>query len=757
MNKLLLSLLLFYSSITFGQVFNGQVKNADTNKPIEFANIYIEETQSGTRTNESGHFKLDVSILTKMTLQISYMGYKTLVQHVDIKHLDNNVFQLEPSHLQLDEVVIAVPGGKLGSENVVSIEQQSMVDLNFSSPPTLVMAITQIPGVEQISTGSGIGKPVIRGLTGNRIVVYSQNTRLENQQFGGEHGLGENALGIERVEVVKGPASLLYGADALGGVLYLVDERYTQEDKIEGFAASGYTSNTKGYKSSLGFKVNKNRIKWNLFGAYGNHVDYQIPNDQRVVNTRFNDISIKSALGYHRKNWVGNIRYSFLKNNIGIPEEASYSSEVEREMEAPYQEISQHIISLENTFYLGENEISAIVGFTSNRRKEIEEHHEHEEEEGEHEEEEEEHDEHGEAEVALDMLLNTFTYNLKSKFELSSHKTFLTTGVQGMYQTNENFGEEILIPDASTFDFGIYSVVNHSSENDFEWQGGFRLDMRKLDTETTVTEDGSILAFNETFTGFNGSFGVSKAWNQLTLKTNVSSGFRPPNTAELLSDGVHHGSLRYERGNRNLESERAAQADLTFELNSEHFHIGVSPFFNYINKYIYLQPSTEIIEDFPVFDYDQTNAKLYGGEVSLHYHPHQIHWLHIESSFSSVTAEDKYGDPLPLIPANRFSSKVKAEFNNEGWVEFKNIFIEHVYKMDQDRVGLDETPSDSYGLLHAGINVETPFQKGGLVWQIGVNNILDNEYIDHLSRLKSDGIFNPGRNFSFSIRWNWSS
>ncbi|MEP2025633.1 carboxypeptidase-like regulatory domain-containing protein, partial [Reichenbachiella sp.] len=214
MNKLLLSLLLFYSSITFGQVFNGQVKNADTNKPIEFANIYIEETQSGTRTNESGHFKLDVSILTKMTLQISYMGYKTLVQHVDIKHLDNNVFQLEPSHLQLDEVVIAVPGGKLGSENVVSIEQQSMVDLNFSSPPTLVMAITQIPGVEQISTGSGIGKPVIRGLTGNRIVVYSQNTRLENQQFGGEHGLGENALGIERVEVVKGPASLLYGADA---------------------------------------------------------------------------------------------------------------------------------------------------------------------------------------------------------------------------------------------------------------------------------------------------------------------------------------------------------------------------------------------------------------------------------------------------------------------------------------------------------------------------------------------------------------
>ncbi|SMD37355.1 iron complex outermembrane recepter protein [Reichenbachiella faecimaris] len=750
MNKLFFTLIFFYSSIALGQTFKGQVKNADTDEPIAYANVYIEETQSGTRTNESGYFKVDVSILTKMTLQISYMGYQTLVQHVDIENLENNLFLLEPSHLQLDEVVVAVPGGKLGSENVVSIEQQSMVDLNFSSPPTLAMAITQIPGVEQISTGSGIGKPVIRGLTGNRIVVYSQNTRLENQQFGGEHGLGENALGIERVEVVKGPASLLYGADALGGVLYLIDERYTQENRIEGFAASGYTSNTKGLKSSLGFKMNKNRIKWNLFGAYGNHADYQIPNDQRVVNTRFNDISIKSALGYHRKNWVGNIRYSFLKNNIGIPEEAAYTSEVEREMESPYQEIGQHIISFENTFYLGENEISAILGFTSNRRKEFEEHHEHEEEE-----EEEEHEEHEEGEVALEMLLNTFTYNLKSKFELSSHKTFLTTGLQGMYQTNENFGEEILIPDAHTFDLGIYSVINHSSANDFEWQGGLRFDIRKLDTETMSTHDGSIPEFNQTFAGFNGSFGVSKTWNQLTLKTNLSSGFRPPNTAELLSDGVHHGSLRYERGNRELNSERAVQADLTFELNSEHFHVGLSPFYNYINQYIYLQPGLQVIDDFPVFDYDQTNAKLYGGEISLHYHPHQIHWLHIESSWSSVTAEDENGDALPLIPANRLSSKVKAEFNQDGWIEFKNIFIEHVYKFDQDRVGLDETPTDSYGLLHAGINIEFPFQKGGLVWQIGVNNILDNEYIDHLSRLKSHGIYNPGRNFSFSLRWNW--
>lgn len=752
MNKSLFILLLFCSSISLGQTFQGQVKDADTRAPIAYANVYIEETQSGTRTNESGEFKLDVSILTKMTLQISYMGYHTLVQHVDIENLENNQFVLEPSHMQLDEVVVAVPGGKLGSENVVSIEQQSMVDLNFSSPPTLAMAITQIPGVEQISTGPGIGKPVIRGLTGNRIVVYSQNTRLENQQFGGEHGLGENALGIERVEVVKGPASLLYGADALGGVLYLIDERYSQEDKVEGFAASGYTSNTKGMKSSAGFKMNKNRIKWNLFGAYSNHADYQVPNDQRVVNTRFNDMAIKSALGYHRKNWVGNIRYSYLKNNIGIPEEAAYTDEVEREMESPYQEIDQHIISLENIFYLGENEISAIFGFTSNRRKEFEEHHEHEEEE-----EEEEHDEHEEGEVALHMLLNTFNYNLKSKFELSSHKTFLTTGIQGMYQTNENFGEEILIPDASTFDFGIYSVINHSSANDFEWQGGFRLDMRKLDTETTVTEDGSILAFNETFTGFNGSFGVSKNWNQWTVKTNVSSGFRPPNTAELLSDGVHHGSLRYERGNRDLDNERAVQADMTLDWSSEHFHIGVSPFYNYINQYIYLQRSTEVIDEYPVFDYAQTNAKLYGGEVSLHYHPHQIHWLHIESNFSMVTAEDENGEALPLIPANRLSSKVKAEFNNEGWVEFKNIFIEHVFKMDQDRVGLDETPSDSYGLLHAGINIETPFQKGGLVWQIGVNNILNNEYIDHLSRLKNEGIYNPGRNFSFSLRWNWGS
>ncbi len=146
----------------------------------------------------------------------------------------------------MDEVILSAPFDKLQSENVMKIESKSMETLKKAGAPTLMQGISNIPGVAEITTGTGIGKPVIRGLSGNRVLVYTQGVRLENQQFGNEHGLGMNDSGIESVEVIKGPASLLYGSDALGGVLYLNPEKFAYQGETKVDVSQSFFSNTLG-------------------------------------------------------------------------------------------------------------------------------------------------------------------------------------------------------------------------------------------------------------------------------------------------------------------------------------------------------------------------------------------------------------------------------------------------------------------------------------------------------------------------------
>ena len=731
------------TTYAFSQVLTGRILDDEDGSSVSFATIFIKEIEHGTIADENGRFKLSLNGLKKITLQISSVGYVAFEQHIDLGQTNDFEFRLVPKHLQLDEVIVSIPGGKLGEEHVVNIEAVSMKLLNESSPLTLASAIAMIPGVDQLSTGSAIGKPVIRGLTGNRLVVYSQNIRIENQQFGSEHGLGESAIGVERVEVIKGPASLLYGADALGGVLYLVDEKYAKEDKLEGFVSSGYQSNTQGINNNLGLKLNKNHLKWNLFSGHNSNADYKVPNGNRVFNTRFSDFSIKSALGYHRKNWLTNVRYSYLNNAIGIPEGAKYSTSTSRTPVSPFQDISQHILSLENVFYFGEHEVSFILGMNQNDRKEFEEHID-------------PATMQSEEELALHMILKTFTFNIKSKNTFLDHLLLLTSGVQGMHQSNENRGEELLIPDGETNDIGLYSVLNYDNLKGLDVQGGVRVDNRNIQTAAFNRGDKDILSFSGDYQSFNFSLGATRTWNRVTLRANLASGFRPPSTAELLAEGVHHGALKYEKGNRRLVSERGFQVDLSTKLSSEHLQLTVNPFYNRINDYIYLNPTGESIDGYLVYQYEQTNAELFGGEIMLHYHPHQIHWLHLESEFSSVTANDNQGNALSLIPSARINSKAKVVIEDKGKVQFTHFFVSSTYKFAQNRVAAEEEEtSQEYFLLHLGADLLVPMSPGSLNITFGISNLLNTYYIDHLSRLKADGIPNQGRNFNFSVKWNW--
>lgn len=732
-------LLIFISIVSYGQSFKGIILDYDTKLPVPNVEVYFIDFKISAISDETGNFEFNVNKTNKIRLILSLIGYDSMDEVIDFELMNEKIFYLIKSHTNLEEVIVSGFLGKLQGDNTINVEHKKMSELQQTLPLTLMEAISEIPGVNQTTTGGGIGKPVIRGLSGNRIVTYAQGIRIENQQWGDEHGLGVGEVGIESVEVIKGPASLLYGSDAIGGVLYFIDERYASQNSIEGFFETKLLSNTLGSINNAGLKVNKGKLKLNVFGSFSTQADYQIPNFNRVFNTRFNESNIKISLGFNTKNWISNIRYSFLQNNFGIIEDTSYSKSTDRELVLPLQSINNQNFSFENTLFTGKSKINLTLGYTSNYRKEFED----------------EVDHH-----ALGLKLNTLSYNLKWHSPILYKKLDFVIGSQGMYQTNLNNGEEVLIPDATTIDVGTFMLANLNF-NKLKLQGGVRVDFRDINTkemhiehhhEGEEEEEMIIPAFNGDFRGATFSGGAVYRINKVKLRVNVSSGFRAPNTTELLSNGVHHGTNRYIKGDNKLMNENATQIDFSFNYQSEHFKFSVNPFYNAIHNYIFLSPTALMIEESVVFQYVQANSFLYGGEIGLHYHPHKIHWLHLESNMSTVMAEDREGNALPLIPQTKLSSTIKSEFSNTSRFQIKSVFVQHIYKFNQNRIGAFETSSADYSLINVGLNLEIKTKKNPIAVTTSIKNVLNVSYVDHLSQLKVLEIPNQGISFNLGLK-----
>jgi len=716
--------LILAASVLFAQSFSGFVKDQQSRAAIPFANVYFVDLETGTTADINGKFKIEHYPSKNVRVQISAVGYKTLSEGLDLSELNEKVFYLEVSHVDLEEIVVSTHAGRLASENVVSIDRKNLGQLQNTAAASLAEAIAEIPGVEQSTTGAGIGKPVIRGLSGNRIVVYAQGIRVENQQWGGEHGLGVGDVGIEGVEVIKGPASLLYGSDALGGVLYFVSERYAEHNTVQGYIRTRGLSNSLGNVNNLAVKLHKGRLKLNTFATYGSNADYQQPDGERVFNTRFTEKNLKVALGYDLTNWISNIRYSYLQNDFGIPEDTLFST-TNRIPVRPFQTIANHSISWENTLFAKDAKLNLVGGYTGNRRKEFE----------------------GFSNGAeLDMDLQTYTYSAKWYSPEIGKNFEVIAGAQGMHQSNLNRGEETLIPDGKVGDIGVFSLLVFNKKK-LTVQTGLRMDQRQINTLEMQAVADTLASFSKRFSNLNYALGAVHKGKRLTLRANLSSGFRAPNTSELLSHGVHEGTNRFEMGNRDLKSENATQVDFTLDHQMEHLSFQINPFYNAIQNYIFLAPVDSIKDGSPVFEYRQRNAFLYGGEAGVHYHPHSIHWLHFETNISTVLAEDASGTPLPLIPATKLSSTVKLEFEKEANIRLVELYVQHKYVFRQDRASDFETPSVDYNLLNLGFSLEFGTGEHPIEFSAGVKNVLNSKYIDHLSRLKPSGILNQGINF----------
>lgn len=728
--------ILALQSLYAQHTLKGKITDADTATPLVFVNIYLPQFEKGTITNDNGEFVIENIPNGNHKIVISFVGYETYSKTINFPVSEFLEIALTPSAIEIEEIIISTPFHKLQSENVMKVERQSIKELKSNGAINLSEGISNIAGVNTISTGIGIGKPVIRGLSSNRVLVYTQGVRLENQQYGDEHGLGISDAGIESVEVIKGPASLLYGSDALGGVLYLNPERFADENTSEGNISATYFTNTQGYNSSAAFKSSGSNFKYIFRGSLAEHSDYETA-DYRVTNSRFREQDFKSALGYQKNKFKTELRYNINRSKLGIPEDIGEQSTNRTPLE-PFQDITNHIFSSKSTLFFNNSSLDFNLGYIYNDRKEFEDH-----EHGDEEEEEEHEDEHDEdEEAALHMKLKTFNYNIKYNLpKLGRFETIV--GVQGMNQVNSNYGEELLIPNATTNDIGVLAT-SHIHFDKVDIQLGARYDKRIIDINNQITRD---------FNSFNGAFGIkTKLLNQVTARLNLASGFRAPNLAELASDGTHEGTNRYEIGNIDLNNEQNFQVDFALEFKNEHVEVFANVFYNKINDYIFLSPNGDLIDNDPIFLYVQDNARLYGGEFGWHFHPHPLDWLHIETSFETVTGQLNDDSYLPLIPANTLNNTVRVEFD-KAWFQKGYAFVKYSATFDQNNVSAFETATEGFNILSAGFGGTIKVFNTDLDISVSAINIANTTYVNHLSRLKPDNVFNIGRNFSFGLNY----
>lgn len=704
------------------------------NQPLIGVAIYIPELHKGTITDENGNYSVTNLPNGKIRISFTYFGSASQYKIINLQQKESVLdIALDETTFQIDEVIVSTAFNKIQSQNVMKVEHSTMKELQQKGTATLIEGLATIAGLSQVSTGTSIGKPVIRGLSGNRVLVYSQGVRIENQQFGDEHGLGLNDAGIESVEVIKGPASLLYGSDALGGVLYLNPEKFANADTFKADFSQKMFSNTLGSNTSLGVKTSTENWKYLVRGSYNTHSDYKIGDGERVTNTRYNESDFKTGVGYTNSKFSSIFRYNFNKLDLGIPEDGFAEQTKSKKTDYPSQGIFNNLLSLNSVFFFKNSKLDVDLGYIANDRSEFED----------------------SDQAILHMKLKTFNYD--SKYHLPKVGNLESiVGIQGMHQTNTNFGEEFLIPDASTNDFGFFGTGN------FDWgsnalQAGIRFDNRKINSEANGApdEEGSFQSLDKSYNSFNASLGYKTSITPKTvMRINVASGFRAPNLAELTSNGVHEGTNRYEIGNANLKTEKNIQTDFNLEYNSSHFEFFVNGFYNHVNHFIYTSPSGTQIDGNDVFNYIQNNAGLYGGEIGFHLHPHPMDWLHFETDFATVTGKKQNGDYLPLIPANNWNNTIRGEFKYKEWLKDGFATLNVSTTLNQNNVSGFETKSNGYTLINLGFGGKVKLGKTAFDFNLNGNNLFNKMYIAHLSRLKTDGISNIGRNIVLGLNFS---
>ncbi len=631
-----------------------------------------------------------------------------------------------------------VTGFQLGTARNTSfnILPYSLKDINAKAPYNLSDALAKLPGISQMTTGNSISKPVIRGLYGNRILVLYTGMRFDNQQWQDEHGLGLSQIGIDRVEVIKGPASLLYGSDALGGVINIIEEKPIEKGSYSSAGMQLFT-NTLGILADAGVSNRKGKNWWRVRLGGENHADYTDGNGVRIFNSRNKGYYLKAGYGFERRKWEQENSYNFSYNQYGFIMDSMGTFFVPderwaRQMSGPHHNVMLNMFSSQNTFKLQQSTLKVNAGFQSNMRAEDE----------------------GGGQISLKMHLLSVLQSMKWEKELSKKVTFVLNQ-QYTYEHNTNYGFRIIIPDASFMEGNLSGYVKLVSGKLIAEVGAGVSDkyIKTIKTKSLNPPGSEVAPFTKNDVTGNGMLGaVYNANDWFSIKANASTGFRSPNLAELSSNGVHEGTYRYEIGDPNLAIEKNINADLILNISRKQWSFSVSGYYQRFLDYVYLAPDTVKYFGFQVYRYRQQDAAIYGTECMLNIMPAALKGFSLKETFAATEGKTDTAGYLPFIPAYKLNSAMRFEKSLRKKISSVFIEPEYVYVFRQDRPAQFETATANYYLLNvtSGVNINTPKGK----WTIGLTgtNLTNTAYVDHLSRLKYYGLLNQGINFVFFLR-----
>ena len=796
-SHILLILLIFNKLISFASepsitILRGKITDLE-HQPIIGASIYFPDLKTGGITDTSGYYQVFNLPRRNLLVQVTSIGFNQISTTINLQNTKIQNFELKPSIIEINE--IAVTGQAMASKinkipTPVSIVTPT--ELLQTSSTNIIDALSTQPGVSQITTGAGISKPVIRGLGYNRVVVLNDGVKQEGQQWGDEHGIEIDEFDVNKVEILKGPGSLMYGSDAMAGVINFLPAPILPEGRQQINILTNYQTNNGLAAMSLNYAGHLKRFVWDARVSSKTAHAYQNKYDGYVYNSGFSEKSLSLLTGINQ--WWGysnltlsayfltpgiiegnrdSVTGAFTKPVVLLDQTVGETIATQNDLlsythQMPYQQVQHYKIVWKNNLLIGDGSLKAIFGYQQNRRQEY-------------------------ANIltptnyGLYFQLHTLSYDVH--YNMPEMKGYgLSVGISGMSQNSMNKGSEFLVPAYHLFDAGIF-VVAKKTFGKLDISGGIRYDIRFEDTESlyldaigNVTNASNASAierfkgFSTQFDGISGSLGATYRLNESWVtKLNFSRGFRAPNIGELASNGVHEGTMRYEIGNPDLKSENSFQTDFELDFNTEHVSAQLNLFMNRIDHFIFsrklnaINGTDSIRNGYISYLFDAGNAQLYGGEFSFDFHPHPFDWLHIENTFSYVNAQ-LIGQPdstryLPFTPAPKWILNVRANLNLHNKFS-KNSYISFGFEHDFRQNNIysayrTETPTPAYTIFSASLGTDLII-RGKKLCSVYLNgsNLTDLAYQSHLSRLKylsineltgRTGVFNMGRNLSLKL------
>jgi len=806
MKNIFLFILLFLLGlpIAHGQTLSGRVTDAETKQSLPGTVLYIPDLKESAVTDTGGYYKFTNLPKNSFLIMVSILGYSTLTVTVDLSATPVRNFELQPSATLGNEVVVTgvSQATELRKSPVAAVSIDNLY-LKQNMYTNAIDALTKVPGVTAVTTGPNVSKPFIRGLGYNRVLTVFDGQRQEGQQWGDEHGVEIDQYNVDHVEVIKGPASLMYGSDALAGVVSITPTPPAPEGSIIGNVLNEYEVNNGLIGNSLMLGGNNNGFEWMARGSHKMAKDYRNQIDGWNYGTAYQETDASGEIGLHKSWGYSRLHFTLFDDLQEIPDGSrdSLTGKFTKQLTeldtarviVPEDELNtykignlhQHVqlyrLYSTNEFIFGNNsKLDIDLGYEGSIRREFS---------------------HPTAPyvAGLYLTLNSYTYSAKYNFgEKNGWKPSL--GINGMYQVNNAAnGTEAIIPSYSLFDAGGFLVTTKSFGN-LEISGGIRYDIRSFNNQAmytktnpangfdmfvtgsdTVGASKPFYAYKTTFQGFTGSFGASYSVSEkLIIKANIARGFRAPNIAEISANGVHPGTNFYQLGNLDFKPEFSLQEDFGIAYTSKIFEGGIDLFNNSISNYIYDQQlqsknggDSVIVPGNTTFKYVASSAQLFGGEISLDIHITK--WLHFENAASLVYSMNK-GDGkqpitdstkyLPFTPPFHVVSGLRATFKKK-YTHLDHIFakVEAIYYAMQDHIFSaygTETVTPGYTLINMGLGADVTNKSGITICEISFmcNNAGDVNYQDHLSRLKyfgynyvtgKQGMFNEGRNFGVKL------